>query len=228
MCLCNNVIMDPKRKIRLYFLLELVVWLLVIIVGVSIFRYQAIKKQSEYKTYQVFLQDVDGLIVGSPVRMMGVPIGYISTVKIVQDHVYVKFLITEKDFPLPKGVIATVEFNGMGGSKSLELYPPDEVSKASGNLIAIKQTNRLGAALGLLNDMFEKLGSILVRCEYFSDNVAGLMPSQQKPQIKDPVGYVSNSVNQVGNLIDTFNRRRLDVKKKVKGLSDESKENKGD
>lgn len=209
--------MNSRKKIRLYFVLELVLWLMVIIVGVSAFRYHAIKKQSEYKSYQIFMQDVDGLIVGSPVRMMGVPIGYIKTIKVVQDHIYVKFVITQKDFILPKGVIATVEFNGMGGSKSLELYTPDEVSKASGDLIAIKQTNRLGAALGLLNDMFEKLGSIIVRCSIFSEGIAKMMPSD-RTVLDDPVVNLSNTVNQAGNIIEKLNTQRGDLKEKMKGL----------
>lgn len=210
--------MNSREKMRLYFLIELLVWLFVIIACVGFFRYKNIKKYQEYKTYQVFMQDVDGLIVGSPVRMMGVPIGYISTVKIVQDHVYVKFVITENDFLIPKGVIATVEFNGMGGSKSLELYPPDEVSKAAGNLIEIKQTNRLGAALGLLNDMFDKIGSIMVRCQIFSEGVEKIMPAHSGSSVVDPVGEASKSLNQAGNIIDTANIKRLEIKEKVKGI----------
>ena len=222
MCLCNNVCMGSRGKIRIYFLFELLVWLLVIIVGVSVIGYHKIKEQQELKSYQVFLQDVDGLIVGSPVRMMGVPIGYITVIKVVQDHIYVKFVITEKSFSLPKGIIATVEFNGMGGSKSLELYPPDEVSKASGNLIAIKPTNRLGAAIGLLDDMFEKLGSIMVRCEVFNEGLAQIMPHGAKAA-KDPVKDAANSVNQVANIIEILNNRRIGIKNKVKGMSNESK-----
>ena len=219
--------MGSRGKIRLYFLFELLVWLLVIILGVSVIRYHTIKKQQNFKSYQVFLQDVDGLIVGSPVRMMGVPIGYITVIKVVQDHIYVKFVITEENFTLPKGIIATVEFNGMGGSKSLELYPPDEVSKASGNLIAIKPTNRLGAAIGLLDDMFEKLGSIMVRCEVFNEGLAEILPPRTKVS-KDPVKDAANSVNQVANIIDILNERRIDIKNKVKGLSNESKKSESD
>lgn len=220
-CLCNNIRMNSKEKIRLYFFVELLVWLFVIIAGVGLFRYNSIKKHKEFKAYQIFMQDVDGLIVGSPVRIMGVPVGYISNIKIVQDYVYVKFLITEKEFNIPKGVIATVEFNGMGGSKSLELYPPDEVSKASGNIISIKQTNRLGAALGLLNDMFDKLGSIMVRCQIFSEDAQKIMPPSVGIVSDDPVGDASRSVNQAGSFIELLNKRRLEFKQKLKGFYNE-------
>lgn len=209
--------MNAKAKIRLYFFIEVLIWLLVITIGVGVYKYNAAKSQKELKTYQLFLQDVDGLIVGSPVRMMGVPVGYISNIKIVQDHVYVKFAITQENFNIPKGAIATVEFNGMGGSKSLELYPPDEVSKAEGNLIAIKQTNRLSSALGLLDDMFDKLGSIMVRCEIFNDELAEIMPAAKNIS-KNPVKDTDVSVNQIGNLVERLNNKRLDIKNKMEDL----------
>ena len=63
---------------------------------------------------------------------MGLQIGHVEKVKIVADHVYVKFVLEDKNLTLPKGVIATVEFNGVsGGSKSLELYEPTKESLAS-------------------------------------------------------------------------------------------------
>lgn len=217
MCLCDNICMNAKAKIRLYFFIEVLIWLLVITIGVGVYKYNAAKSQKELKTYQLFLQDVDGLIVGSPVRMMGVPVGYISNIKVVQDYVYVKFAITQENFNIPKGAIATVEFNGMGGSKSLELYPPDEISKAEGNLIAIKQTNRLSSALGLLDDMFDKLGSIMVRCETFNDGLAGIMPAAKNIS-QNPVKDTDVSVNQIGNLVERLNNKRLDIKNKMENL----------
>lgn len=63
------------------------------------------------------MPDVDGMIVGSPVKFMGVQVGYIQKVHIVSNNVYVKFVVTEKDTYIPEGAIATVEFNGLGGIK---------------------------------------------------------------------------------------------------------------
>ena len=156
---------------RLYFLAETMIWVIIITITVGIIRYCHAQKQKEFKTYRIYMEDIDGLIEGSPVRMLGTSIGYIKTVKIVQGSVYVKFVITDKTVSLPKGVIATVEFNGMAGSKSLELYPPDELSKAEGNMISIKKTNRLSNALGLLDNMFSKFMSIIVRCQVFADSM---------------------------------------------------------
>ena len=210
--------MNSKSKIRLFIALEVLVWILVIVFCVSFIKFQHAKKIGEYKTYRLFMQDVDGLIEGSSVRMMGVPIGYIKTISIVQDEVYVKFLITDKNVEIPQGAIATVEFNGMAGSKSLEIYSPNSVSKASGKIITLKKTNRLGAALGLFDDMFAKLDSILVRCNYFSSQLEEILPkanNEIQQDNKEPVNF-EESVGLLNNFIEKANESRTKFKNNLK------------
>ena len=72
------------------------------------------------------MEDVDGLIVGSPVKFLGVQIGHVMKIQIITTDVYIKFVVTQKDLNLPEGSIATVEASGLGGSKSLEIYPPEK------------------------------------------------------------------------------------------------------
>ena len=154
--------------IHKYILIEFGIWLLIlcaVVAGVRIHHYH---KEKQLVTYQLFMPDVDGLIAGSPVKFMGVQVGYIEKVKIVANDVYLKIIITDKDVVLPKGSIATVEFNGMGGSKSLEIYPPTDESLASNKLIVVQNPKRLHDSLGLLNDMFDKLGSITTKVSFFA------------------------------------------------------------
>lgn len=209
--------MSSKTKIRLFYLLEVFIWLLAIILCVGIIRVNQIKKQKELLTYRIFMDDVDGLIEGSSVRLMGVPIGYVKTISIVQDQVYVKFVLTEKDVKLPQGVIATVEFNGMAGSKSLEIYPPDSVSKASGKLVTIKKTNRLSSALGLFDDMFAKIDSIIVRCNHFSGELEHVFPKQDVSEESiDSVSAANASVGLLNNLIEKIDDSRIKFMKNLK------------
>lgn len=215
--------MNSKTKIRLFYAIEILVWLIVIVLCVGAFKVSQVRKHSEYKTYRIFLQDVDGLIEGSSVRMMGVPIGYVKSINIVNDNVYVRFLITDKSVTLPQGVIATVEFNGMAGSKSLELYPPNSESKALGKMVTIKKTNRLGAALGLFDDMFAKLDSIIVRCSHFSSEVEHIFPKHESENaVSSPIQNSDYSINLVNSLITQFNNSRNKV---FKTLFPENKQN---
>ena len=111
--------MKKLDNMRVYAWVEFVVWLIVIAALVFGFRYHNYQTQKQFKTYQIFMSDVDGLIVGSPVKFLGVQIGHVKKIQILSSDVYIKFIITQKDLVLPVGSIATVEASGLGGSKAL-------------------------------------------------------------------------------------------------------------
>ena len=141
--------------------------------------------RKHFNTYQIFLPDVDGLIVGSPVRLMGIQIGYINQINIVGEDVYVKFVITEKNMKVPQGSTATVEFTGLGGSKSLELYAPKTENQfLSEKFIVPMPPKRIHDSLGLLNDMFDKIIGITYTISNFMDQVGIIKYNNQNIENK--------------------------------------------
>lgn len=207
--------MNIKDKFKILQWAETLIWIIIISLVIFGIRYHNYQEKKGLKTYQIFLQDVDGLIVGSPVRMMGVAIGYIEQIKIIGDTVYVKFVLDDKNMSIPKGAIATVEFNGLGGSKSLEIYPPTEQSLATNKLIVTNRTMRLNDAIGLIDDMFDKLTSMIIRGAHFATEINGFMPIQSKrgtmtfkKQEKD--------IKEINGLIDKLQENRQEFKKKLK------------
>ena len=161
---CGMKIFSGMHK---YVWLEFAIWFLILCVCISGVRIHNYRKEKALVTYQIFMPDVDGLVVGSPVKFMGVQVGFIEKIKIVREEVYVKIVITDKSVTLPKGSVATVEFNGMGGSKSLEVYAPTEESLAEKKLLVVQNPTRLNDALGLLSEMFDKIDSITTRTSFF-------------------------------------------------------------
>ena len=152
-------------------LVEAIIWFSILCVVVFSIRAYNVKNYKAEKQYQIFISDVDGLIIGSPVKYMGVQVGYVSYIKLLTNEVYVKFLITNKDVSLPKGVVVNVEFNGMGGTKSLELYPPTPQDLKTEKIINIKETFRLAHSIDLLDNMFAKLALIGGKFNYFMKQV---------------------------------------------------------
>ena len=153
---------------------ELLIWLIVVCLMIAIFSFSFIlKEKNDDNDYQIFLQDVDGLIVGSPVKMMGIEVGHVTKIKPTNDEVYVKFILTNPDVYIPQGTSVTVEFSGMAGSKSLELYLPkqgDYIDKSIPILITMPP-KRLHDAFGLLNDMYKKLNSIIYSASSFGGKI---------------------------------------------------------
>ena len=110
-------------KRRYIWLIEIIVWIFIISIGLFSIIYNTAIKDNTKNSYYIFLDDAGGLVQGSPVRLMGITIGYIKDVKIFDNKVFISFLITEKGAQLPKRSIANVEFYGLGGSTSLEIIP---------------------------------------------------------------------------------------------------------
>lgn len=184
-----------------YIWLEFGIWFFILCIAVFGLRVHNYHKEKALVTYQIFMPDVDGLIVGSPVKFMGVQVGYIEKIKIVRDEVYLKIVITDKNATLPKGSIATVEFNGMGGSKSLEVYPPTKESIAMNNLIAVQSPKRLNDAMGLLSEMFDKIGSITTRLSFFA-NETGVTELNGGVDIDD----IQSNMNILDKWIKSFQK----------------------
>ena len=200
--------------------LEFLLWLLVILFFVALSSMGLIfKEKNDKNDYQIFLQDVDGLIVGSPVRMMGIEVGHVTKIKPLKDEVYVKFILTNPEVFIPQGTNVTVEFSGLAGSKSLELYLPDNDNSLDKSipLISIQPPKRLYDALSLLNDMFKKLESIIHTSSSFgtklqSENI--VMPNIIINNKRD----ISNFLDFSDIFLEESNKKATDMRNSIKEL----------
>lgn len=229
MKLLYNKIMQGDKEEKVFNIThkgELLIWLIIIMFFVALSSLGIIfKEHNNQNDYQVFLQDVDGLIVGSPVRMMGIEVGYVTKIKPIKDEVYVKFILTNPHIYIPQGTFVTVEFSGMAGSKSLELYLPDEKTYVDNStpVLTVMPPKRLHDAMGLLNDMFKKLASISYTASSFGaklDNT-GIKSSKEEiisttENFKDFLQYTDkfliDSNNNVRELRNSLKRLQKDGK----------------
>ncbi len=118
-----------KIKINRAYVIEILIWILlvvgILIVGVCVHYYAVVYKN----TYNLHFRDIDGIIKGSPVRLMGVVVGHVRNLKFrYDDEIIAQIVITKKGVKIPKGSKATVEFTGIVGSKSIEIMSPDSQS----------------------------------------------------------------------------------------------------
>lgn len=202
-------------KRHVFWIVELFIWLLILFLvagGMMLAKYNYRKN---FNTYQIFLPDVDGLINGSPVKIMGIQIGYVNQVDIVGEDVYVKFIVTEKNVRLPKGAVATVEFSGLGGSKSLEIYPPKKGQKIpSDKLLVAQNPKRIHDSLGLLNEMLGKVTNIAYRVSYFMGKV-GIIQNQESIEEEKSVKAGTQLLELSDGIIDRAQKQCDNFSKKI-------------
>lgn len=207
-----NIHMKKPDNIRLYAWLEFAIWLIIIAFIILGFRYCNYNKQKDFKNYQIFIEDVDGLIVGSPVRFLGVQVGHVKKIQILSTDVYVKFVITQKDLVLPTGSIATIEASGLGGSKAIEIYPPDK-DNPTDKIIAVKEPTRLSKVIGLFDALFKELDAIIITVSH-SARQFKTTPLEHQKNIITP----TEADNQLNNLNKTLDDVQNNERKFMKNF----------
>jgi ABC-type transporter Mla subunit MlaD len=91
----------------------------------------------EANTLHLYVEDAYALMKGSPVVLMGVPVGYVKQVKLnpKDDSVWVDYVLNDPHIKIPKQAEALIVAAGLGGAKSLEFTlseSPEDVFQADG------------------------------------------------------------------------------------------------
>lgn len=198
---------------------ELLVWLIILLLIVSFCTLRHIHKVRNDNDYNIYMQDVDGLIVGSPVRMMGIEVGHVTAIKPTNEEVFIKFVLDDKAIDIPQGTVATVEFSGMAGSKSLELYLPNKQTYIDENvpILRVDSPKRLHDALGLLDEMFEKIGAIIYTSSSFSDKVKKIdLPTGNGENVNEFINYSNRMLDDANKKASDFGIKINEVYKNAK------------
>lgn len=113
------------------------------------------QKKQDFILYAYFSK-TDGLNVGAPVRLSGLPIGRVFAMAFGEDYLVRATLAFDKRFDLPIDTSVSIETDGIFGSKHIELIPGgDEELLLTGDTIAYTQD-----AL-LLDELLEKLNGFM-------------------------------------------------------------------
>ena len=84
------------------------------------FLFNTIKPHTNH--FKAKFNYVEGLDIGSDVKLTGIPIGKITNLEIDNDLITVSGF-TDNDFPIPKDSIASIRSDGLFGKKSLLINP---------------------------------------------------------------------------------------------------------
>ncbi len=202
-------------------IVEIIIWctVLTFIFTIGIFCYSKIF--IEPNIYNIEFEDIDGITKGSPVRFMGINVGYVRKLKPKEKHINVQIVITKKDMKIPNGTVARVEFYGLGGSKSIELMPAED--NGQGGIVT--------ASTLRLHDMAMKTEDLVEILEAVEKMVKGInKPSTQKmlEGISEIKSEKMNKINadlsdykaNITEKIENIRKKEEEVIKKIDNMSD--------
>lgn len=199
-------------------LAEIIVWtiLLSIIFSGIIFTYSKIFV--EPNIYNIDFKDIDGITKGSPVRFMGINVGYVRKLKSKNKHIQVQIIITQKDMKIPNGTVARVEFYGLGGSKSIELMPPDgscDVGIVTGDTIRINDVAQVATGFVDIMEQIEKYikGLDKAGMEKFFNQIKNTNDEQIKEIGKEIQNINSNMTQKIEKIKTEQNQMVKSIKK---------------
>lgn len=187
-------------------LTELLVWGLIIFSTMFVSLYIYNKNVREKHTYYVFFHDVDGLIKGSPVKIQGYQVGYVSNISIVNEDAFITFIITDKELKMPENLSATVAFTGMGGSKSLELFVPPPGAKTK-NYITTVEPRRL-------NDFYIYQNQIAQNLVNMTADFMKIFDDKTTNKVKD---FIRNPqvLTEIDTTLDTIQNNEKEILNKT-------------
>ena len=115
------------------------------------------KKSSNFILYAEFGK-ADGLMNGAPVRLAGMPVGYVSEQTFGSNFQVRVTLSFDKKLDIPLDSSVTIETDGLLGAKHVELTPgADEEMLVSGDTLAYTQD------VLLLDELLNKLNTYMAK-----------------------------------------------------------------
>ena len=187
---------------------EIVIWtvVLAVIFTIGIFSYSKIFV--EPNIYTIEFKDIDGITQGSPVRFMGINVGHVRNLSSDSKSVYVQIIVTKKDVKIPNGTVARVEFYGLGGSKSIELMPPD----GSCNVGIISEQNMR------LMDVAKKAQSVVEILEIIEKYLRGMNSAAVKNVLESVSEFkdddIKNKTQEIAKLEDEIAKKQKSLRVK--------------
>lgn len=200
---------------RVIWIIELLLWIAVLAaISLTIVYLKSVDAQ-KHNSYYIFFHDVDGLLEGSPVRLMGMQIGYVQGIKVFENNVFVSFLVTHQNVKIPEHSTATVEFYGLGGSKSLEINP-QTADDSDREFIVVKEPYRIQEFYDVQNDIAKLIVNM-------ANNFAVVVRENEIYKTQDII-KISNKLSEANSistkLIETLENIKIKHIKKMENEND--------
>ncbi len=171
------------------------------ILGFGLFNHYKFEKPN---TYNILFKDIDSIVKGSPVRFMGMNVGHVVKLKRKDKYIICKIRITKENVKLPDMTRAKVAFNGLGGSKSIELLPPTTNDPEIKGIIAA-ESMRINDLAGMVKDLVD----VAVIINDFVQAIDPVMVSVTLKEFSNPeiINRVDSDMEKIIKLQNGVNKK---------------------
>ncbi len=172
-----------------------------IVFGCVLFNHYKFEKPN---SYNILFKDVDSIVKGSPVRFMGMNVGHVVKLKRKDKYIICKIRITKENVKLPDMTRAKIAFNGLGGSKSIELLPPNTNDPEIKGIVAV-ESMRINDLAGMVKDLVD----VAVIINDFVQAIDPIMISVTMKEFSNPeiINRVDSDMERIIKLQNGVNKK---------------------
>lgn len=165
--------------------------------------------------YTITFKDIDSIIKGSPVRFMGIIVGHVRNLQRGDDVILCEIFVTKPNTKIPDGAVAKVEYNGLGGSKSIEIMPPKTENPDVKGIVAAEALR--------INDMMEAFNDVREVLACIKQFVEGITPQSTLSAAK-AIAEAPDFTIEANKTLDDMTQKQAETHRKFKKLSKFQKE----
>ncbi len=146
---------------------------------------------SNYKTFYVEYENVEGLVNSAPVTINGLTVGKVSSIKFLNNTGKIQVeLQIKSDFPFSKSSVVSIYEPGLIGGKQIMITPnfEDKTTAASGTILPGNVKPGLTSLVAeRLTPLQEKVEKMVVSADALLKNVNSILDSKTKESLKSSI-----------------------------------------
>ena len=177
---------------------------------------------TDYKTFYVHYDNVEGLTASAPVTINGLAIGKVHKIEFLNKSGKIRVeLQIKSDFPISKTSVAAIYEPGLIGGKQIQIIPnyKDNTLAVTGDVLMGDNVPGLTSLVGeKLTPIQEKLDKVLLNADLLLSNVNNVLDKESQENLKKSLAELRLTMEQFHKASGSLNGILDNNKGKIDGM----------
>lgn len=173
---------------------------------------------SNYTTYFVKYENVDGLVNSAPVTINGLIVGKVTAIKLNEDWTSIVELQINGDYKVTKNSIAELYSPGPIGGKQVAIIPNKETKEVAASGEYLASSSKLGLTEEIskeIKPIKDKLNSVLENANTMLISINQVLDAKTKENLKSSLENLNATLAQFKEVSQNANAMLVDNKSKI-------------
>lgn len=173
---------------------------------------------SNYKTFYVQYDNVEGLVNSAPITINGLIVGKVSSIKFLNSTGKIQVeLQIKNDFPFSKSSVASIYEPGLIGGKQIMITPNFEdtsIAQSGMTLLGDTKPGLTSLVADRLTPLQEKVEKMVVSADALLQNVNSILDAKTKADLKSSIANLNETLVEFKGASKSVNEMLADNKGK--------------